>query len=187
MVQTAVRLYRADLDELVRLAKNDLSVLWRQATSAVDGRELLLDVLPELVAVYGSAAAALAADWYDGLREEAEVAGRFRAIAADLPPGGQTDALARWAVTPLFSADPDFAGALGRASGGLQRLVANTGRQTVTGSSIADPRARGWTREGSGECDFCQMLIDQGAVYSEASADFQAHDHCRCAAVPVFT
>jgi hypothetical protein len=30
------------------------------------------------------------------------------------------------------------------------------------------------------------MLIGRGAVYSEATADFAAHDHCKCSAVPAF-
>jgi hypothetical protein len=186
VVRAAVRRYRADLDGLVRLAKNDLTVLWRHATSADNAQALLLDVLPDLVAVYGSTAASLAADWYDDLRDAAEVSGRFTAIAAETAPRGQIDALARWGIGPLFSADPDYADALTLVSGGMQRLISNAGRDTVTGSSIADPKARGWARDGAGDCAFCSMLIDRGAVYSEDSADFEAHDHCQCAAVPVF-
>jgi hypothetical protein len=35
-------------------------------------------------------------------------------------------------------------------------------------------------------CDFCSMLADRGAVYGEASAEFEAHDHCSCSAQPVY-
>jgi hypothetical protein len=70
----------------------------------------------------------------------------------------------------------------------MQRRIANFSRQTVMGSSVADPKARGWQRVGAGECKtgFCDMLIGRGAVYSEASADFAAHDHCKCSAAPAF-
>lgn len=183
---SAVSLYRAELKHLVGLAHNDLSVLWRQASSADEGRDLLMDVLPDLTQVYGSSAASLAADWYDELRSTKGVKGSFTAIAAALPGHGRTDALARWAVGPLFSAHPDFNDALTLAQGGFQRIIANAGRDTVIGSSLRDPQARGWQREGNGECDFCSMLIDRGAVSSEATADFQSHDHCQCAAVPAF-
>lgn len=183
---SSVNLYRADLNHLTRLAKSDLTALWRQVGSAVEGRDLLIAVLPDLVSVYGSGAATLAADWYDERRAAAKARGRFRAITAELPDQSRTDALARWAVTPLFSDKPDFDAALTLASGGFQRIIANAGRDTVTVSSVRDPRARGWQREGAGECEFCQMLIDRGAVYTEATADFQSHDHCQCAAVPVF-
>jgi hypothetical protein len=30
------------------------------------------------------------------------------------------------------------------------------------------------------------MLIGRGAVYSEATADFQSHDHCNCQAEPAW-
>lgn len=178
--------YRSDLDELVRLAWIDLDVLWRQATDAVIARELLADILPELTAVYGSAAGTLAADWYDDLRLEENIDGRFQALVGDLPPRAQTDAMARWAVTPLFDESPDFAGALLNAQGGLQRTISNVGRDTVTGSSLADPRATGWQRSASGGCPFCQMIASRGAVFSESTVDFGAHDNCRCAAVPAF-
>lgn len=183
---SSVKLYRADLNQLVQLAQTDLKVLWRQAATADEGRDLLLDVLPQLTQVYGSGAATLAADWYDELRVAANVRGSFSAIAAELPGAGRTDALARWAVSPLFSDKPDFALALDKAQGGFQRVISNAGRDTVTVSSVKDPRARGWQREGDGECEFCSMLIGRGAVYSEATADFQSHDHCQCSAVPVF-
>lgn len=178
--------HRADLRELSRLAESDLAALWRQITNGAVARELLMDVLPELVAVYGSAAAALGADFYDELREIDEVPGSFRAIPAELPDRSRTDALARWGISPLFGAEPDFASALTLVGGGLQRIVADADRVTIARSSIADPAAEGWQRTGSGSCAFCRMLISRGAVYSEAGSDFASHDHCNCAAVPAF-
>jgi hypothetical protein len=87
---------------------------------------------------------------------------------------------------PLYQAEPDFPTTLVKVAGGLQRIIANADRQTIQASSIADPGARGWAREGSGNCDFCAMLIGRGAVYTEATADFDSHDHCGCIAVPAF-
>jgi hypothetical protein len=72
-----------------------------------------------------------------------------------------------------------------RFSGGLSRLVLLGGRETVV-SSAARSRVQ-WERETGGDaCEFCQMLADRGPVYSEESADFPAHDHCECSAVPLF-
>lgn len=186
MLSPAARKHRADLAELARLAEGDLSVVFRNVSKADRVRESLMDVLPRLVAVYAAAAASLAADWYDDLREEAEARGRFQAIVADLPDVGRTDALAGWAVGPLFGAAPDARAALGMASGGLQRIIFNADRDTVRVSSIQDPGARGWQREGAGECDFCRILIDRGAVYTEATVDFESHDRCGCVGVPAF-
>lgn len=183
---TQVEAHRRDLRELTNLAERDLSVAFRRFDSPTAVRDGLRDVLPALVAVYGEAAVTLAADWYDDLRDAAEVRGRFGAVLADLPDVGRTDALARWSVSPLFAAKPDYATTLVKVSGGLQRTIANLDRATIQGSAIRDPRARGWARAGSGQCDFCRMLIDRGAVYTEATADFDSHDHCGCIAVPEF-
>src|SRR5699024_506029 len=56
----------------------------------------------------------------------------------------------------------------------------------IMDSSLADPAADGWQRTGIGECQFCEMLISRGAVYSASTADFAAHDNCKCSAVPAF-
>lgn len=182
-----VRAHRRDLAELARIAENDLRVVLRRVDAAEVARDALRDVLPRLVAVYGDAAVALAADWYEDLRDRADVGGRrFTPVLADLPDRGRTDALARWGVSPLFSAEPDPEAALSKVSGGLQRIIANADRQTIQASSVADPKARGWARAGAGECDLCQLLIGRGAVYTEATADFETHDRCGCVAVPEF-
>lgn len=185
-LHSLVEAHRADLRALTSYAATDLQVLFRQFDTAHGARDGLLDTLPQLVQLYGSAAATLGADWYEELRDAAEIPGRFGAVVADLPDTGRTDALARWSVTPLFSAEPDFATALVKAGGGLQRIIANADRDTVTQSSVADPGARGWARAGTGRCDFCRMLIGRGAVYTEATADFESHDRCGCVAVPEF-
>lgn len=185
---TALRsTHRRDLRTLTALAERDLSALWKQFDSAVAAREALRDVLPRLVAVYGTAAATLAADYFDEARDAAEARGRFQAIPVEPADTAALDVLARVAVGPLFAAKPDFASALVLARGGLQRHIANADRLTVATSSVHDPQARGWQRVGDGRtCEFCSMLLGRGAVYSEATADFQAHDHCGCIAEPVF-
>lgn len=187
MSATLVRAHRRDVEELLRLALNDLGLVWRQVTTADAARAALLDLLPDLAAVYGSAAATLGADWYDEMRDAAAVPGRFRAIPAE-PEIDRTDALARWAVGPLFSATPDFDAAKALAAGGFQRLVADADRHTVLLSSKHDPRGGRWSRQTTGKsCDFCLTLAGRGAVYRTAeTADFRSHDHCDCLATPEF-
>lgn len=180
-----VQQYRSDLDELVRLANLDLAALWREVSDGVTARELLQQILPELGEVYGSAAGSLAADWYDDLRLEKEIAGRFLARVAT-PALEHVDQSARWAVGPLFSETPDFGLALDNAGAELQKIIADTGRGTLIDSSIADPQAKGWQRSTSGGCGFCQTLASRGAVYSESTVRFGSHPNCKCAAVPAF-
>lgn len=181
--------YRRDIGRVAQAAERDLRRAFTTGTPDA-ARDSLLTALPRLVAHYGSASATLAADWYDEVRDHARIRSRFRAIPAELPDQGRTDALARWAVSPLFAeVAGEAAGeaAFALAFGGLQRILANAGRQTITGSSIEDPAADGWQRVGYGDnCEFCMLLIDRGSVYSEATADFASHDNCNCAAMPAF-
>jgi hypothetical protein len=67
------------------------------------------------------------------------------------------------------------------------RHALNGGRELVREASLADARARGWARVTSGKaCKFCSMLAGRGAVYSEETVDFQAHDGCHCQAEPAY-
>jgi hypothetical protein len=176
---------RTAVTDLAVLADNDLGALWRQVNTADEARAALLDVLPALVETYSLASATLSADWYDEARDLIDAKGRFQAIPADLGDLG-AETLARWGIGPLFQAEPDWSRARTLVKGGMQLRIANASRFTVAESSIADPAAEGWQRQGSGSCAFCAMLIGRGAVYSESGADFAAHDHCNCSAMPAF-
>lgn len=184
MVSTAeLRLAVAGLTDL---AARDLGTAWADPTDAAAARAALGDLLGPLLDAYGAAAAAIAADWYDDLRDaESDARSRFRAIPA-APVTGGIDVLAGVAVGPLFGANPDTAAAVTLAVGGLQRLIANAARDTVTGSAVADPAAEGWQRVAYGGCGFCRMLAGRGAVYTEGRADFASHDHCHCHATPAW-
>ena len=173
---------RDGVQSLVGYASRDLAALWREVGTAAEAEVALRDILPALIDTYGVAAGALAADWYDDLRAKSGAKGRFLAIAADIKDPG-TQALVGWATATATDMDS----LQGLVLGGVQRRIANFSRETVTGSSVADPSSRGWQRVGAGECGFCSMLLGRGAVYSEASADFPAHDNCRCGAEPIFS
>lgn len=166
---------------LDREARADLDRLWRDLDTSAVAAQMLRDVLPDLVDVYGTMAAAIAADWYDDLREIREVPGRFVAAPADIAETG-TQALVGWALSTATSDDAFKTLVLG----GVQRRIVNFSRLTVTTSSTADPGSAGWRRTGLGRCDFCRMLIGRGAVYSEATVHFEAHDDCSCGAEPDF-
>ena len=180
---------RQAVADLTSLARRDLDAFWRllEGLSAEQVRDALMDVLPELGGVYGDAAAALAADWYEDVREASQARGSFSPVLASPPEPARWEALARWGVTPLFAEQPDAATALAQVAGGLQRSIADQHRLTVVESSIADPAASGWRRVGVGDsCRFCRMLIDRGHVFTEATSTFRSHDNCNCAASPSF-
>ncbi|HEY9353178.1 MAG TPA: hypothetical protein VIP28_08010 [Nocardioides sp.] len=180
--------HQRNIRDLTTLAIRDLVQYFRtlDPDDLAGMQRSLSEALPELVATYGTAAASLAADWYDELRDAAGPSGRtFRAVPAELPDIGRTDALAGWATSTT-----DRGLVLSRLSGGLQRIVANADRGTVEGSVRSDPADARWARHASANaCAFCALLATRGAVYhSEKSAGLGAkyHDHCHCVAVPVW-
>lgn len=174
---------RRETAEIVRLADRDLARLWRLVNDGASAETALRDLLPAIIREYGSLGAALAAEWYDDQRAKADVKGRFTAIPMEADDRG-AQALVGWALTEA----KDDASLQTLILGGVQRRVADHARLTIAGSSVADPAARGWQRVGVGACKtgFCDMLIGRGAVYTEATADFAAHDHCQCSAVPAW-
>lgn len=159
---------RTDLGHLTDLAGRDLSAL---------SDAELAGALADLIYTYGAAAGSLAADWYDELRDRQGVPGSFRAVVPEIRDPG-VDVLLGWAV--------QFDAMRTMLEGGVQRRILNVARETITGSSVADPKAHGWQRVGHGECPFCLMLIGRGAVYRKATANFGAHDSCRCTAQPAW-
>lgn len=178
-------------------------------------RNALMTFLPLLILQYGQAAATLAADWYDEVRAADSVAGRFRATVAEpVNVEARAEATVRramgyvFAATAVGAAVTTLSGAAGRRvpesrpdperlarAGDLvlpalidpsTKLVLAPARETIIGSTIADPKASGWKRiTRAGSCKFCRMLAGRpDAVYKERTADFAAHGHCNCAAVP---
>jgi hypothetical protein len=173
--------FRRAIRDLTILAEADVRVLWRSLGDARDAKVALMDLLPDVVQTYGLASSSLAADFYDDLRAERGVRGRFTAIVPEVPRTG-SEGLVAWALGEA----KDSSSFQSLVVGGMQRRIANGARNTVTISSVADPGSQGWMRIGAGGCDFCAMLVHRGVVYSESAADFAAHDHCHCEAAPAF-
>ena len=145
------------------------------------------EVIPGTVDQWALASSAVAADWYDAERDQANIDGTFRAIVEPLADLG-TSALVGWATEPLRQAVPDLAAVKYRTVSGVQKRVTNSANYTITGSSKADPQARGWMRKTSaGACNFCKMVASRGAVFSEKTVRFACHDECTCRAVPAWS
>lgn len=166
---------RTALVQLDRLARRDFDILWTDDTG------VLVDVLPPLVDTYGAAAASLSADWYDELRADTGVSGTFTATVPE-PRAPGIDSLVGWALNEATTSDT----VASLVWGGISKRIANAARDVVTTNVVRDPQARGWMRIGHGECTFCAMIISRGAVFTKATADFAAHDSCKCSAAPAW-
>lgn len=183
-----VAIYRATLRDVNTLAQRDLVTSWRQfdLTDAAKVRDGLMDVLPGIINAHHLSAATVAADWYDIQRHNLGAKKRFRAVMAEPLTDARGVVMARWGVGPMFGASvPEVAASLvlSKIAGGIQRVILDGARQTITGSAAKDPARVGWARVGNGECDWCADLIGRGAVYSADTVGFEAHDACKCDAV----
>lgn len=192
--QTSSPPLRESLVVVTAMAVQELAPVWRLPTA--DLGQALFDVVPGLVQRWNLAAASVAADWYDELRESQGIAGRFTAIVPDIgDQGGQ--ALAGWGAEALKApVEQDLAqadhlspveSAQNRVEGGLQKRLVNAANLTVTESSSLDPQARGYMRRTRpNACGFCRMVASRGSVYTKATATFASHEKCYCEAVPAW-
>ena len=169
--------------------------LWRAGRVATYGE--FADAAAALIQARHLESAGLGAAYYRAFRRAAAVAGAdtprlpARLTADDIVPSLRATGLAgtmralRLGFSPQAASRSGLVQALGTAG----RLVLNGGRDAVLASTSADGRATGWRRVAAGgACDFCQMLASRGPAYkSGRTAEFLAHDHCACAAEPVFT
>lgn len=155
---------------------------------------LVAATLP-LVGVYRGLSSSLGVSYYEAFRAAHQVPGvptprtapelNIEQVTASLEVTGE--AMTRKAIAAGFSPQAAMQTALVRTSGAVGRHVLAGGRSSVVLSTHADGRSRGWQRiVGDGACDFCSMLADRGAAYSEESAGFEAHDHCSCSAEPAY-
>lgn len=194
--------YRAAQRGLTRMLVRDVRGL-RRLIIPSRLRQSMPDWFAAVQAVvdqYAQTSAALGAEFYDGQRAAAEVAGSFTVPVADPPPPGKTEASLRWAAKDVWERDPEQATPAQReplevrleqaekkAELVVQKLVADTGRGTVLEAVRQDPQARAWARTAAlGACAFCKLLASRGSVFARETVGFRAHDGCHCAAVPVF-
>ena len=142
------------------------------------------------------ASAALAADYLRAHRllELGTVVDFSPLLATQLDVTAATTSLTVTGPVSLkraMTAGVDLAKAIDTAQANTSRSgmrhVLDGGRETIAKTVEADRYAIGYQRVGSGKtCKFCSMLIGRGAVYSGATAHFDAHDGCSCSAEPVY-
>lgn len=143
-----------------------------------------LAVLPLVIPSYYDAAGALAASWYDELRDASRPTTNYAPLVIGQP---ETDWIDREIAKIARSFEADLEAETQRMLDEVARLaekeVARGYRATVIGNAHADEDAIGWSRvTRAGACKLCQMLAARGAVYSKDTAHFAAHTNCHCAA-----
>lgn len=148
----------------------------------------LFDYVPVLVSEYGDVAATVAADWFDEVRAEEGVRGRFRAPLAPTVPAEQVNSRLGYATRvsgPLWLGDSATLTAfLGMMA---NEYALQPGRDTVMEAAHKDNAAYARVPE-PGACKFCLMLASRGFVYSKSTVgdSKKFHGKCRCNAMPVW-
>lgn len=186
--------------DIVTVATEELLAALREfdLDDAARAQAQITELLPLIGNDYADMTAVASGDWYEDLRADA-VGGRYTARLADPPREGQYRALAGWAAQPLWERG-DALLLISRLSGGLQRLIRQSGRETIIENAERDPalqdaEVRYRRAASAGACAFCAMLATRGAVYHEDQVEasltgrrwkFKAHDYCNCEPVPVF-
>lgn len=162
-------------------------------------------VAQAFVQQHAQAARALANEHYQATRAAAGVVTPFEPFVPTPTPLPQPEVVEQYVQTALQSladAKPEdvpatLDGARKNATGMLEKLVADTGRQQLVDNALVDRQARGWAREARPDaCWFCAMLASRGDVYHSAEAAGltyedgvpanRYHAHCHCQVVPVF-
>lgn len=159
-----------DIDDLTTLAVADLNRLLNslQGSRADVVRDTLLEVMPELLVPYVTAAGELSAVWYEDLRAAA-VGGSFTAITAGDVAPSRIDALVRWGVKPLYNQSDSTP--LSLLGGGMQRIIAGADRSTIEANARKDVVSTSWSRVARPDaCAWCRMLAGRGDVYRSADA-----------------
>lgn len=161
------------------------------------------NALVPVVQQHAMASRALANEHYQLVRANAGITEPFLPQGTALPAPQQVYDYVAWATKPATEAThveqvPQLlVPAQTTATGALEKLVADTGRQQLVDNVMLDRRARAWAREPLPDaCWFCAMLATRGAVYRSAWAagrrTFEGvpynsyHTHCHCLVVPVF-
>lgn len=159
--------------------------LWETLTGSPEQRRSqMLDQAPEVIGYFTDAATALAADYYDESREEADAEGRYVARPVDTNEEFTRDLA--WATQPGDDG-PSSEEIQDRIAKAVQLEIARSARETIRRNNHNDPQGRGWRRLTHGDtCKFCRMLASRGAVFKRDTARFAAHTDCDCTAQPVF-
>ena len=177
-------------------ALKDFTRLWPIWTGDEASYQQLLQASLPLVRAYNGLSATVAGGYFDAFRmaedpggqatprlpaplDEALVLGTLHIAGIDMT---------RRAIAAGASPQAAQRTALVRVTGTVGRHVLAGGRDTVVLSTASDKKAGGFQRVTSGApCAFCVLVASRGPVFSENTADFQAHDHCACTGEPAYT
>lgn len=157
-----------------------------------EARNRVIEFMQELAAVYGDAAATLAADLYNEMAEESGAG----VADAELADGVSDDAVAgsaRYYAKSLFGQEVDVEAFKSGVMAAIRRYVKMQANKTMVRNALRDGQKRGirFARipTGAETCAFCLRMASRGFVYAtEETAEGMnhGHDNCDCRVIPGF-
>lgn len=146
-------------------------------------RDLVIEIMQSICGASTDAAAALSAEFYDGLREM-EIGQRMGAVAASGREPKATEGAVRAFAEHLVKGNKRafVTSLLGRVDYETKVAAAQTCLNNARRDKLKPRFARVPT--GTETCDFCLMLASRGFVYHTEAAASHAHSGCDCRVVP---
>lgn len=184
--QAEVDDFQVAIDDVRTLMVAELVREWSESIvgNPADATDDLRDLVLQIVADYGRAAAATAVDFYDSVRPAGSPT--FAAqpqVRADLVGGGTLN----WLTEPLQT--ESFQDALDRAAAEIQKAAYQAAVETIGEATQEDPLDARFARwpQNPDPCAYCVLRASRGAVYwSETTAERGDHLKCGCKVTPVF-
>lgn len=176
-------------------AIRDFQKLWPVWRGDEETFRLLVSATIPLVKGHRGRSGALAAGYFERFRAAEKVGGTAagrtaaaadtKAIRTSLYVTGLNGM--KRGVEAGFSPQAARQSALVQVTGAITRHVLSGARGAIVRSVADDRQAGGYFRvTGGSPCAFCALLATRGAVYSDETADFEAHDHCSCFGEPQY-
>jgi hypothetical protein len=173
------------------LVQRELRALWAALPGSPEAATVaLVEFLPSLISAYGDVAATVAAEFYEQMRTEANISGRFTPRLAPSPAAEAVQINARWAAGPLYRDAP--LEALARLDHIVDRMSLQAGRDTIDANVRTDPASPRWARvpTGAETCAFCLTMASRGPVYGSKRSAGGDHNHfhaaCDCTPTPIW-
>lgn len=188
-----VRAYTDSLNALTGVAKSAVenAISGIEYEDVADLRAKLLDAIEPFVTASTDTAAALAAEFYDSVREQA-TGSRYGANPVSNHEPQATEGAIRAFLQGVVEGKP-LADVLGKILGRVDWEVKHAAGECVIENAKSDPLCKRYARvpTGAETCPFCLMLASRGFVYlnaKSAGADGNGHYHanCDCRIVPGF-
>ena len=185
------RAYVDRFTKLVNITSDDAQKKLARALSKVEvtdiaaARDEIIAIMDTILGPYTDNVAAIAATFYDGLREWYGIDDGFEAEAISNRDPAATEGAVRAFMETQVEGKPfeELQTLLMERSDYEVKRAAN---ECVAANCKRDPRRPKWARvpTGADTCEFCIMLASRGFTYQSAETASHAHANCDCRIVP---